>query len=276
MTVTGPASTDTFAAEWEEWHNKKEAWLADPHGFLAITSLHWLTPTPQRYNDAAGVWSTLDDRVTVRLDDGEELIVNGEPVHGTFQFPVIAERGGINARWGDAVLEVAKRGGHHILRPRHSSNPLRLDYRGTPVFPPDPRWRVRGRYLPFDQPRPTTVGAAVEGLEHVYDAPGRIEFELDGEQLSLTAFPGYSPGSLSVLFTDATGGRTTYAAVRALQIAEPDADGSVIVDFNRASNLPCAYTDLATCPLPPAENRLQIAIEAGEKTPYERSDAPKS
>ena len=43
-----------------------------------------------------------------------------------------------------------------------------------------------------------------------------------------------------------------------------------MLDFNRATNLPCAYTDLATCPLPPPENRLPVAIEAGEKIPYER------
>ena len=104
----------------------------------------------------------------------------------------------------------------------------------------------------------------------MYDAPGRIEFELDGRPLALTAFPGHAPGSLSVLFTDATSGVTTYAANRFLLVDSPAADGAVVLDFNRAANLPCAYTDLATCPLPPAENRLPVAIEAGEKIPYER------
>jgi uncharacterized protein (DUF1684 family) len=113
------------------------------------------------------------------------------------------------------------------------------------------------------------VGAAVDGLEHVYDAPGRIEFELDGQPFALTAFPGHGPGELMVLFTDATSGVTTYAANRSLRVT-PDADGAVVLDFNRATNLPCAYTDLATCPLPPAENRLPIAVEAGEQTPSER------
>lgn len=62
---------------------------------------------------------------------------------------------------------------------------------------------------------------------------------------------------------------TTYAANRSLQVDAPDADGNVTLDFNRATNLPCAYTDFATCPLPPAENRLPVAVEAGEKIPYE-------
>jgi uncharacterized protein (DUF1684 family) len=75
-----------------------------------------------------------------------------------------------------------------------------------------------------------------------------------------------------VLFTDATSGVTTYPAVRGLLVDRPQGDdGTVVLDFNRAANPPCAYTDLATCPLPPHENRLPIAVEAGEKIPYERS-----
>jgi uncharacterized protein (DUF1684 family) len=70
-----------------------------------------------------------------------------------------------------------------------------------------------------------------------------------------------------VLFTDATSGVTTYGAVRSLHLEAPEAGGPVVLDFNRATNLPCAYTEHATCPLPPAENRLPVAIEAGERTP---------
>jgi uncharacterized protein len=268
---TGTELMDDFAEEWEAWHRKTEAWRADRHGFLAITNLHWLSQTPERFPDAPGLWSTGPEGVTVRLSEGEEIVVQGEPAHGVHSFGIIPERASTNAVWGDAVLEVAKRGGHDILRPRHPDNPLLLAYRGTAAFDPDPRWRVHGRFLPFDPPLPTTVEAAVDGLEHVYEASGRIEFELDGQQLSLTVFPGYTPGMLFVLFTDGTSGITTYGPVRSLPIEAPESDGSVILDFNRAVNLPCAYTELATCPLPPVENRMTVAIEAGEKTPYERT-----
>lgn len=122
---------------------------------------------------------------------------------------------------------------------------------------------ITGRYVPFAEPRPTTVGAAVEGPQHVYDAPGRIHFRVDGRELGLTAFIGQVQGSLMVLFTDATSGVTTYPANRALRVDAPGPDGSVVRDFNRATNLPCAYTDFATCPLPSAENRLPVGIEAG-------------
>jgi len=264
--------TGTFAADWEEWHRNVEARLGDPHGFLAITSLHWLAQAPQSYPDAPGRWWTGQDGPTVRLGDAEELVMEGRRVRDVHMFGIIPERGSIMVVWGDAVLEVAKRGGHDILRPRHPDNPLRLAFRGTPAYAPHPRWRVAGHFGPFEQPRPTTVGAAVEGLEHVYHAVGSITFELDGHELSLTAFPGHKPGGLLVLFTDETSGTTTYSDVRSLSVDPPESDGSVSVDFNRVINLPCAYTDLATCPLPPRENRLPVAIEAGEKIPYERAD----
>jgi uncharacterized protein (DUF1684 family) len=262
---------DTFTVDWQRWHAEHQSALADRHGFLAITSLHWLTADPQRFPDAPGEWSTGEDGVTVVLATGEELVVDGVTVRDEYSFGVVPERGGINAGFGDAVIEVAKRGGHDIIRPRHPGHPLRADFAGTPAYAPDPLWVLAGRYVPFDEPRPVTVGAAVEGLRHVYDAPGAVEFERDGQALSLTAFNGKAPGSLSLLFTDQTSGVTTYAANRVLQVDSPDQDGRVRLDFNRATNLPCAYTDFATCPLPPAENRLPIAVEAGEKIPYERA-----
>jgi len=269
MTTTVP-DRDVFTRAWADWHRAHEARLADPHGFLAVTALHWLTGDPQRFDGVPGAWSTGPDGVEVVLDPDEELALDGVPLAGRHSFGVVPERGGVLATYGDTVLEIAKRGGHDILRPRHPDNPLRARFRGTPAYEPDPRWVVPGRYVPFDEPRPTTVGAAVDGLLHVYDAPGRVEFELDGQPLALTAFPGKDPGSLMVLFTDATSGVTTYAANRSLSLGVPGPGGSVLLDFTRATNLPCAYTDLATCPLPPAENRLPVAVEAGERIPYER------
>ncbi|MGY1824322.1 DUF1684 domain-containing protein [Geodermatophilus sp. SYSU D00079] len=267
-TVATP--TDTFARDWADWHRAHEAARADPHGFLAVTGLHWLTAEPQRVPGAPGAWSTGPRGVVVTLQEGEELTVDGVPLHGEHGFGVLPERGGVTATAGEAVVEVARRGGRDVVRPRHPDHPLRVRYTGTPTFDPDPRWVAEGRYVPFDEPRPTTVGAAVPGLEHVYDAPGAVEFALAGRPLRLTAFNGAAPGSLFVLFTDETSGVTTYAANRSLALAAPDAEGRVVLDFNRAVNLPCAYTDFATCPLPPAENRLPIAVEAGEQIPLER------
>jgi uncharacterized protein len=275
MTTSSTATVpdlDEFTAGWRAWHRGQEARLSDPHGFLAITSLNWLTEEPQRFPDAPGEWSTGPAGPVVDLAAGEELLIGGSPVRGRHCFGLIPERGGVSAVWGDAVIEVARRGGHDIVRPRHPDSPLRTAFRGTPAYPAQPQWSVTGRYVPFAEPHPTSVGSVVDGLEHVYDAPGQVTFLLHGQEHSLTAFDGHEPGSLLVLFTDATSGRTTYAANRSLHLPVPAADGTVVLDFNRATNLPCAYTDLATCPLPPAGNQLPVAVEAGEKIPYERME----
>lgn len=268
MTATVPG-TEAFAREWEEWHRQKEAVLASPHGFLAVTALVWLDEHPTEVPGAPGLWSAGERGVVVTLAEGEELAVDGEPVSGEHVFGHLGLRESVLTTAGDTAVEIAERGGRYVVRLRDPQSPLRLGYPGTPAYPADPRWAVPGRFVPFDAPRPTPVPGVLEGVQHVYDAPGRIEFELEGRQVSLTAFPGHTPGALSVLFSDETSGRTTYP-FRSLQLPPPDADGSVLVDLNRAANLPCAYTDLATCPTPPAENRLPLAVEAGEKTPLGR------
>jgi uncharacterized protein len=266
----------SFLQDWAQWHSEHEAALADEHGWLAITSVNWLTTEAQRFTDAPGAWLTGQDGVLVVLDRGEELQIDGQAVYDQYAFEPIPERGGINAVSGNAVIEVAKRMGHYIIRPRHPESPLRLSFAGVPVYQPSRDWVLAGRYVAFDQPRPTTVGSVVEGLHHVYDCPGQVEFEFEGQSLALTAFNGKSPGTFNLLFTDLTSGVTTYAANRSLHVGPPEPDGSVTLDFNRAVNLPCAFTDFATCPLPPAENKLPITVEAGEKLPYERllTDVP--
>ncbi|GAA4607767.1 uncharacterized protein (DUF1684 family) [Actinoplanes octamycinicus] len=258
------------AEQWSTWHAEHERRLADPHGFLAITSLNYLTGQPQRFPDAPGAWHTGPSGVVVELAGDESLTLDGVKLTGRHEFGVLAERSSVFPAFGEAVVEVAKRGGFDIVRPRHPSHPLLVQFHGVPAYGYTDRWRLTGRYLPLDEPRDVTVGAAVEGLEHVYESPGRVEFTVDGAELSLTVFNGRAPGSLFALFTDLTSGVTTYPANRSLAIDPPAADGTVILDFNRATNLVCAYTDFATCPLPPAENRLAVAVEAGERIPYER------
>jgi uncharacterized protein (DUF1684 family) len=276
--TTPAASTDAaFASAWAEWHAAHERLRADPHGFLAVTHLHWLGAVPARLEGVPGTWSVEGDAVRLLLGAGERISQDGQELNpdaggATILFGPIAERGGLNLLSGDTVIELAKRGGAYIVRPRHPGNGLLTGYRGTPAYAASQEYSIEGIYFPFEKPRSTTVGAAVEGIQHVYEAPGELRFRLGGQDLVLTAFNGHEPGTLSVLFTDATSGKTTYAANRSLSIGTPGLDGTVTLDFNRAVNLPCAYTDLATCPLPPAENRLPVAVEAGEQIPYERQD----
>ena len=268
MSTTTPTAP-SFEAEWAAWHDAHERARASEHGFLAITSIRWLSGTPERYDDAPGAWSTSAEGPVVQLDAGEWIEVDGVRVTGEQRFGPLPERSGTSVVWLDGdetvVVEVARRGGSDVLRPRHPANPTRVGYAGTPTYPPTERFVVTARFEPFETPREVTVGSVVDGLQHVYEAPGVLTFDLDGPR-SLLAFNGHEDG-LHVLFTDRTSGVTTYAANRSLDIAAPDASGTTTIDFNRATNLPCAYTEHATCPLPPAENRLDVAIEAGEQLP---------
>ncbi|KAB1644466.1 MULTISPECIES: DUF1684 domain-containing protein [unclassified Pseudoclavibacter] len=281
-----------YIADWEAWHRGQESRRSDDHGFLAVTTIVWLDEQPQRIPGVPGRWASTALGTVIEIDaEGDDLLQSAtsettSPAalqvpsghqreitpQGTIVYRLgpIAERSGLTLTFGDIEIEVATRGGRTIVRPRDPRNDLLVQYRGTPVYPPNPRWIASGRFVPFDEPKPVTVGSVSPEIEHVYEAPGVVEFSLRGEEFTLTAFNGRTPGSLLVLFTDATSGLTTYAANRSLHIDAPDASGRVTLDFNRAVNLPCAYTDHATCPLPPAGNRLPVGIEAGEKTPLER------
>lgn len=264
-----PPTETTFTEDWTTWHDAHERSRAAEHGFLAITSIRWLTAHPERFDDAPGTWSTSEDGPVVALAAGESIELDGRTVTGTHRFGSLPERSSVTVTWQDGdetvEIEVARRGGSDVLRPRHPGNPTRTGYRGTPAYAPDARFVVPARYEPFPVPREVTVGSVVDGLQHVYEAPGLLTFDLDGPR-SLLAFNGYG-GGLHVLFADRTSGVTTYAANRSLDVPAPDADGWTTIDFNRATNLPCAYTPHATCPLPPAENRLDVAVEAGERLP---------
>lgn len=273
MTSTTDVDLEQFATEWTQWHRRHERRRNDPLGFHAITGLYWLTDDPIALADAPGRWSIGHDGAVVELAEGETLTHDDTVIRGRHEFGELAERAGILLHFTDGpvagAIELARRGGFTIVRPRRSDHPFLASYPGTPAYEPHPRWRVDATFVAFDEPRPTEVGAAVEGLTHVYDAPGVLRFDLDGGPRELLAF---SAGAehLLVLFRDETSGVTTYAANRSILVPAPDPDGRTTIDFTRATNLPCAYTDHATCPLPPSQNHLPVAIEAGEQTPLDR------
>ncbi|MET1072885.1 MAG: DUF1684 domain-containing protein [Umezawaea sp.] len=260
-------STEQFVHDWRDWKTAREEDLAAPHGWLALVSLDWLDDAPRRYAGIPGLW--WQDAEAAYLDPQDaELTHDGEAVVGVRRFELVNSGAGTRVSAGDVEIEIARRSGY-LIRVHDPKAPVLRDFHGVPAYEPAADWVLTGVYEPFDEPRPTTVGAVVAGLSHVYTAPGVVRFDHDGAEHVLTAFNGKS-GGLSILFTDATSGVTTYAANRSLSVAAPDADGRVVLDFNRAVNLPCAFTDFATCPLPPEGNRLGFAVEAGEKLPHER------
>ena len=233
-----------FEDDWRAWRDQREARLRDPHGWLSITAIHWLTGTPERFADVPGAWCHDERGAVVALDEGESLTgAGGEVLTAGVHVLGTLDEDGATYSFGDAVAEVADRDGRTIVRPRHPDSPTLRAYRGTPCYPPDPAWVTDA---------------------HVYG--DQVVFHHSGGEHRLAAWPE-DDGRLWILFRDATSGVTTYAAMRQLLTDPPAPDGRVVLDLNRATNMPCAYTDFATCPVPPPGNTLPFAVEAGEQDP---------
>ena len=104
----------------------------------------------------------------------------------------------------------------------------------------------------------------VLGQTTAQKSAGRLLFNIDNKEYTLDVIDEGGP-NLFIVFADETAGKTTYGAGRFIDIPKPDANGNTEIDFNKAYNPPCAFTAFATCPLPPAQNRLKVSITAGEK-----------
>ncbi|NYI03746.1 DUF1684 domain-containing protein [Allostreptomyces psammosilenae] len=262
------STDDAFAAEWADWHARREEELRAPHGWLSLTALHWLDETPAEYPPLPGEWSATPETgvtLSARAEDGVRL--DGTLVSGTVRVAPADNAAGALATVGDLRVEIIRRGRSHALRVRDPQAATRTGFTGVPAYAPDPAWVVAGTLTPLPEPREITVDAVVAGLHHRRTAVGTVRFTAAGQEHTLTALAGPDDASLVLHFRDATNGVTTAPNARTLTIPAADADGRVTIDFNRAVNLPCAFTDFATCPLPPAENRLPIAVEAGERNP---------
>ncbi len=131
-------------------------------------------------------------------------------------------------------------------------------------FNPDPAWRVTARLEPFADKTQKLVVPLTDGSEEVYEKFAHAVFSLDGQACRLLVLK--HDKTLSILFKDATNGRETYGGGRYIDLEVDDAqDNRLVIDFNEAYNPYCAYNHEYACPLPPAENKLTVAVRAGEK-----------
>lgn len=145
--------------------------------------------------------------------------------------------------------------------------PAREQFHGLAWFDPDPAWRVEATVEPVADPDTVAMTTSL-GLTKFYVRHSRLTFTAPaGETAALTLFVPASGADYGFLpFTDATTGDQTYGGGRYLDV-EPPAEGvkTVVIDFNSAYNPYCAYTHFYNCPIPPAENNLDVAVTAGEK-----------
>ncbi len=169
-------------------------------------------------------------------------------------------------RSGAVLLWVIDRGGEKYLRVKDAQAPARLHFHGLAWYKPEARYRVQARWVPYSTPHTLDITNKL-GQVRAEPVPGYAEFLIDGRTERLT--PTVEGGALFFVFRDATSRLETDGGGRFLTTPAPSygmaKEGTVELDFNQAVNPPCAYSPFATCPLAPRENRLPVAIPAGEK-----------
>ena len=267
------AGTD-YRASIEQWRQQREASLRSEDGWLTVAGLFWLEEGENAVGSApgsavllpadaaparAGVIDFRGGRAIFTAAPGVEARLNGKPVRSA-ELHSDAEGQPDVLEIGRLKLLLIKRGTRYAIRMRDPESALRKNFRGLKWFPIQEEWRIEARYVPVPGPRKLVLETIVGTTEEMESA-GFVEFEREGKTWRLEA--ARSGERLFIVFRDATAGKTTYAAGRFLY-ADAPRDGRVVLDFNRAINPPCAYTPYTTCPLPPPQNRLPIAIPAGE------------
>jgi uncharacterized protein (DUF1684 family) len=157
---------------------------------------------------------------------------------------------------------IIKRGEKYALRLRDLDGEYVRNFKGITYFPLDPSWRIIAKFVPTKgkQLRITDI----TGRTFLEDSPGVLHFTKGGKKFTLEA--GGTMDEFFIVFGDLTNKKSTYGGGRFLYANAPDKDGNVILDFNKSLNPPCEFTPFATCPLPTKENKMNVEVEAGEKS----------
>lgn len=278
-----PASLGDAAPRdaWQQWRARRLQSIGGTNGWAALAGLHWLqegantagtNPSNQvalqskRLPSYIGRFVRNGTSVRFEAANGVPVLADDHPISAIQLQPDIpgpATTLGI----GSVRMNLINRGENHerlAIRVRDPESPARRAFHGIECFNYDPAWRIAARFKPYPMPRRVRLDDVTGGTQ-VEISPGVLEFEVAGRTHRLEVLEDDEERDFFILFRDATTGKSTYGSGRFLHAPRPGADGRVILDFNFAYNPPCAYTAYATCPLPPRENRLPIAIPAGER-----------
>lgn len=266
----------TFERETDAWHAGRVAALKAEDGWLNLAGLHWLNEgiqtfgsdstqaivfPPVRIAGMAGRFERRGDLVVMYASKGSEININGKPAvidtvfSPSMKSAPVCESGSL--RW-----TIIKRGDRIGIRLRDLNHPSLLTFKDVERFPADTNWRVSARLVTDMYTRSIPI-TNVLGQTTQTPLAGRLHFNLNDRPMVLDALT--EGNELLIIFGDETSGVDTYPAGRFLYAAMPDVEGNTILDFNRAINPPCAFTPFATCPLPPRQNVLSVAVRAGEK-----------
>ncbi|MGA2712180.1 MAG: DUF1684 domain-containing protein [Bryobacteraceae bacterium] len=266
-TLLAATAGTPYADDAAKWRAGYETSLKAPDGWLSVAGLFWLHEGDNLLGS--------DPQSDVVLPAGGPkragvLHLSGGKV--TFQNRVLKSDATAHpdvVKIGDVSLTIVERGGKTGVRLRDPNAQTRREFTGCKWFPADASWRINAKWVAYPQPKKIAI-TNILGMTDQEASPGYAEFTIQGKAPSRVARtvrlePVEEDGGLFFIFKDATSGKSTYGAGRFLDSVMPKA-GVVELDFNKAYNPPCAFTAFATCPLPPKQNVMAAAIEAGEKS----------
>lgn len=253
-----------YAAEIETWRADRIAALTAEDGWLNLTD---------RVDIAAG-------RMTVGSDAGNDVVLSVGPARlgvleldadGAARFDAGQGPQALmpvpdnppRLKLGELLIEVTQVEGQYALRVRDAAAPARTSFPGIESFALDPDWRIDAEWIALETPKALGIGM-VTGVETSVQLTHVARFVHDGQEIELLP-THWKSGKPMFVIRDRTAGRETYGASRFL-IGEVLGD-RIVLDFNKAFNPPCAFTEFAVCPLPPRQNILGFEIRAGEKKP---------
>ena len=285
VAAVSAAETPTHTHEIEQWRATRVAKLTAPDGWLSLIGLEWLHEGANRVGSAADNDIVLKAGPahlgTVTLAAGGTVrIVLAKDSGATVDSKLVAEAVLVDdmhvvdgaapttVHFGNASFYVIDRDNRRALRVKDGDADARRDFVGIDYFPIDPSWRIEADWVPFVPAHDLEIGTAIGTIDKV-SVPGKAVFQRDGHTFELLPYQEEPGGELFFVLADQTSGKQTYGAARFLYAALPAGGlakpGKLVLDFNKAYNPPCAFTPFATCPLAPPENRLDIAVTAGEK-----------
>ena len=275
--VAAPSESGDENARIADWRAKRLASLTSETGWLTPIALYWLKEGENSFGRAPDRAFSLDD-AALGADTGAFILTGGHVryvAHASEAMTYLgkpvtsldlvsdADEKPTEMIAGSLHFMLIERAGHLGIRVRDSVSPNRLQFKGLKYFPVRADWHIQAHFEPYVPEHHIPI-VNILGMTEDMTSPGAIVFERDGRTWRLDAILE-APGDqeLFVMFSDATSGRETYGAGRFLYVGLPTAD-RIEVDFNEAYNPPCAFTDFATCPLPPQQNRLALGVDAGE------------
>jgi len=277
---TPPLDVEAYKKEIADWQTKRAERLTNETGWFTLFGLFWLKEGENTFGaDSsnafvfpkgkapafAGSFWLKDGVVRCEVKPKSDIRLNDSLITSVV---MVSDADGLTEpttlTLGSLSFFVIKRGEQYAIRARDTENPPRKNFKGLSFFPVDPKWRIEARFEPYTPPKMIEIATIINTVE-LDSCPGQVVFEIEGTTYRLDAvMERGTDDALFVMFSDATAGKETYGLGRQMYAPLPK-DGATLLDFNRSYNWPCVYSDFATCPIPPKQNRLPIRIEAGEQ-----------